>query len=86
MSYTQQQLSDFWWGPGGSSSNVQPGAYVTMGPDAVLDRQLWDSAWAAILAYVFGNRLFGFANFNYAAAGSNVFPGQGKGWRGPIIG
>jgi hypothetical protein len=66
MSYTPQQLHDFSYGVDGTEIAPTPGAYVTMVPDAVLDRQLWDSAWAVILAYVFGNRLFGFANFNYA--------------------
>ena len=43
----------------------------------------YDADFDAILGYIYQNRLFGFANYNYPAAGSNIFPGSSTGWNGP---
>jgi|HubBroStandDraft_2_1064218.scaffolds.fasta_scaffold05897_8 hypothetical protein len=85
MSYTQQQLDDFWYGPGGSETNIEPGAYVTMNAADVISLTNTQSAayqpvFAAMLAYVFQNRLYGFGTPRtlYDGTGSN-----GPGWGGP---
>jgi hypothetical protein len=58
MSYTQQQIDDFWWGVGGSASNPQPGAYVTMSPTDVIQKSnqasaAYDAAWTALLNFLY---------------------------------
>jgi len=57
MSYTQQQVDDFWFGQGGSAGNIQPGAYVTMKWVDVVSLITTSSAaynadWAALWLYV----------------------------------
>jgi hypothetical protein len=36
----------------------------------------YDAQFASDLSTIYQGRLFGFANYNYPAAGSNVFPGN----------
>ena len=61
--YTDQELSDFWWGKGGSEESIQPGAYVAMRPQQVINAYNSDPAFAALLRYCFNQSLFGFSRF-----------------------
>jgi hypothetical protein len=67
MSYTAQQLSDFWWGPSGSPTNIQLGAYIIMKQADVISLSNTTSAsysksFADLLDYCYDNKLFGFGN------------------------
>jgi hypothetical protein len=58
MTYTQQQIDAFWWGPGGSASNPQPGAYVLMNQGEVIalsncQSAAYNASWAALLDYLY---------------------------------
>ena len=61
MSYTPEELSDFWFGVGGSPTDIRPGSYVQMRAEEVWERASNDLDWAAILNFCKANQLFGFA-------------------------
>jgi hypothetical protein len=66
--YTDQQLQDAW------------NRYVVMNQNDMLyftnpQYSGYDAAFAAIIGYIYSNKLFGFATS--PAAGSNQFPGSG---------
>jgi hypothetical protein len=95
MSYTDQQLSDFWYGPGGSATNIQPGAYVTMTWEQVriattpgMSGYLGPN-WVGMLQCCQRNRLFGFADYSDSCAfGADTDPKKYCGnrqtwWIGP---
>jgi hypothetical protein len=69
MSYTDQQLHDLWYGPGGSVGDeiIRPGAYVSMRESDVLaltnpQSAAYDAGFTAILGYCYQNKLFGFGH------------------------
>jgi hypothetical protein len=87
MAYTDQQLSDFWWGPGGSPTNIQPGAYVTMKQADVISltntmSASYSKSLADLLGYCYANKLFDFGNPRtlWDGTGSNagIFNGPTK--------
>jgi hypothetical protein len=85
MSYTQQQLDDFWYGPGGSETNIEPGAYVLMREVDVIQltnpqSAIYSPGFAAILAFCFQNQLYGFGNPRTTWDGTGS---SGPGWGGP---
>jgi hypothetical protein len=84
MSYTQQQLDNFWWGTGGSPTSIQPGAYVTMRAQDVIYLKTTDPAWNALLTYCYQNNLYGFGNprTTWDGTGGNC---PGGGWIGPTL-
>lgn len=66
MSYTPEQLHDFWYGPGGSVDDeiIRPGAYVNMNPlevTALTNTQsaAYDPGFSAILGFVTDSRQCG---------------------------
>jgi hypothetical protein len=74
--YTDQQLQDAW------------ARYVGLNQNDVIyftNRQSagYDASFDAILGYIYANRLFGFANYNFPAAGSNQFFGNNAIYNGP---
>jgi hypothetical protein len=76
MSYTQQQINDFWWGAGGSATNIQPGAYVTKKQGEIIAltnraSAAYDPAFSAILAYLYSEAVLKKSGFG--PTGSNGF-------------
>ncbi len=77
MPYTDQQLQDAWdFYKGMSAADVV--TYTTRGS------AMYDASFSTILGYIYTNRLFGFANYNYPFAGSNQFRGNNIITNGPI--
>jgi hypothetical protein len=75
--YTDQQLQDAWNRYVGLNQNDV--IYFTNPQSAG-----YDAPFDAIIGYIYQNRLFGFANYNFPAAGSNQFRGNNEIYNGPI--
>jgi hypothetical protein len=76
MSYTQQQIDDFWWGVGGSATNIQPGAYVTKQGEEIIAltntaSAAYDPAFSAILSYLYSQAVL--KKSGIGPTGSNGF-------------
>jgi|HubBroStandDraft_2_1064218.scaffolds.fasta_scaffold283383_2 hypothetical protein len=74
--YTDQQLQAAWT------------RYVVLNQNDVFyftnpQSSGYDASFSAILGYIYKNGLFGFANYNSPAAGSNQFPGNNAIVNGP---
>lgn len=56
MSYSQSDIDNFWWGKNGSAESPQPGAYVLMNGNTVVQLTSrgagYDAAFSAILGYL----------------------------------
>ncbi|MGB7282878.1 MAG: hypothetical protein WBE13_11500 [Candidatus Acidiferrum sp.] len=79
--YTDQELSDFWYGPGGNAENIEPSAYVLKGTNEIIlltntSSPSYNAAFDAILGYCYQNRLFGFANYAKPAASNMSYQGR----------
>jgi hypothetical protein len=99
MSYTQQQIDNFWWGVGGSATNIQPGAYVTKKQGEIIaltnkQSAAYDAGFAATLGYLYSEALKksgigptganGFADVStIGGVRIDVIGGGGPGWNGP---
>lgn len=87
--FTQQQLSDFWWGIGGSETSPTAGAYVLMTAQQVQEAQnpLRDSyrgqTWSQILSYVISQQLFGFSDYSDPPASNRKYIGGHGVFNGP---
>lgn len=62
MSYTQQQIDDFWWGVGGSATDIRSDAYVIKKPGEVIaltnkQSAAFDQAFAAIAVYLYSEAI-----------------------------
>jgi len=82
VAFTQSQLDGFWWGTGGSAANIQPGAYVLKHMDevrALTDPRspVYDAAWAALCAYCYQNKLYGWQDYvmNDPSSGNKFWGG-----------
>ena len=60
--YTDQELSDFWWGKGGSEESIQPGAYVAMRPQQVINA--YDDCFEEIPMITHGSLFSGIGGFS----------------------
>ncbi len=77
MSYTDQEPQDSW------------NRYVGLNQADVIsltnpESEAYDAAFANAIGYIYANRLFGFADYNYVGAGSNQFRGNSPITNGPI--
>ena len=75
--FTDQQLQDTW------------NRYVGLNQADVIsltnpESAAYDASFANAIGYIYANRLFGFADYNYAGAGSNQFRGNNIITNGPI--
>ena len=75
--FTDQQLQDAW----DFYKNLSAADMVTYTNS---ESAMYDASFVAILGYIYTNRLFGFANYNFPSAGSNQFRGNIPITNGPI--
>lgn len=84
--YTDQQLSDFWWwGVGGSETDILPDAWVLKHEGEAIaltnpQSATYNATLASLAAYCFTNRLFG---YSYPRTGFDGTGTNGEGWNGP---
>jgi hypothetical protein len=94
VAYTDQQMNDWYFGTGGSETNIRPGVYVTMsGFDVTALLFTWcspggsryDADFAGKYAQALATGYRGFSEYPpfKAIAGSNSFAGGGQIFNGP---
>jgi hypothetical protein len=91
MAYTDQQMQDWYFGTGGSESDIRQGAFVTMSCSDVYAllypwMSTYDSAFAGKYRQAQATGYRGFSEWPpfKPTAGNNTFSGSGQIWNGPI--
>ena len=79
-------LEDFWWGVGGSPSDIRPDAAVLKTDIEVTELcavggSQYNATFARNYGTVYSQKLFGFAEPRTNLDGFSI--GRGDGWRGP---